>query len=508
MATLAVTALSDISATGTWSQTEGERYLFLADYPSTDTTDILVHGTLAGALLMGVQTFQFLSIPSGSTINAVRVKYYNRDSTNGTNNMGSQIRVNGTVYNSATHNPSTTVTLRTDSWTTNPNTGVAWTRSDIDLIDGFGLRSTDANPTIWITSAALEIDYTPPPTIEQKAYGFYAYGTESSASIYGSQSTALSRNKNADPSTAALRVMLQETAAGVGLATDDYTLLYSHNGSAYTSIASNVYTPAQSGYNAAETVDLTTTTTGLGKSFIAPISGYLDSVKMTSYGAFASSKIRIYAHTGTFGVNGLPTGSALASSSEAVNDGGAGFGTAVTFSFPSGQRPTLTMGTPYFMVVEYVADEVFSIFTASSPNNTGNGVVYEGGGWSVSSFPPMMNPSFVMSSGQFFVNPYSAAGLTEGQATTNRLTGGTGTFLTGEVSLDGIADNFQLTANNYTEMLYGIQFGYSNLADGDQITFRVERAPTGSSYTYTQVPTINITAPAVTDTSKMMMMFY
>jgi hypothetical protein len=161
MATLTRNPTSDVTSSGTWSGTAGSRYTLVDDYPSTDTADQLTHGTAAGAILFG---YDAISIPADNTISAVRVYYYNRDVSNGGNNIGARLSVGGVNYNAATHNPSTTVTLNTDVFTTNPRTGVAWTVDDVNgvgsnALTAFGFQSTDANPVIWIQSAQLEITY-------------------------------------------------------------------------------------------------------------------------------------------------------------------------------------------------------------------------------------------------------------------------------------------------------------------------------------------------------------
>lgn len=164
MATQTANPTSDISATGTWGGTAGSRYTLVDDYPSTVITDQLTHGTTAGAILFGYSAF---SVPSGSTINFVRVQYYDRDTAFSAqaNNASARIRVGGTTYDVATHAPTITTTLRQDTWNTNPRTSSAWTVDDVNgvgsnALDAFGIRSTDADPVFAITSIQLVVDYT------------------------------------------------------------------------------------------------------------------------------------------------------------------------------------------------------------------------------------------------------------------------------------------------------------------------------------------------------------
>lgn len=65
-----------------------------------------------------------------------------------------------------------------------------------------------------------------------------------------------------------------------------------------------------------------------------------------------------------------------------------------------------------------------------------------------------------------------AAGLTNDAATTDRGTNGisnpgSGSFVAGEQSDDGLVDDMQLTADNFTEHAYGIEIIAANVSDGD-----------------------------------------
>jgi hypothetical protein len=92
------------------------------------------------------------------------------------------------------------------------------------------------------------------------------------------------------------------------------------------------------------------------------------------------------------------------------------------------------------------------------------------------------------------VKAFASANLTDQGATTNRLGAGTGSFVAGLVSEDGLADNKQVTASNYSEFLYTVQLVAANLADGDVITFRVLR--NGSTITYSVTPQVTVHVPA------------
>lgn len=83
--------------------------------------------------------------------------------------------------------------------------------------------------------------------------------------------------------------------------------------------------------------------------------------------------------------------------------------------------------------------------------------------------------------------------VSEGQATTNRLTGGTGSFVAGKVSLDRQVDNLAWSGNNYTELLFGFNLGPANVLHGDSIRLRVLYNGATTGMTYTVYPTFSVT---------------
>jgi hypothetical protein len=155
---------SDISASGTWSGTEGDRWLLVYDFPDS-SSDFLLHGTTAGNILFDYDPF---TIPNNATNITLRLKYYDQEPSSGANNIAGRLRIGVFFRAASTHNPSTTTTLRTDTWTTNPVTNAAWTPAQINGTDGtnplngFGFISTDANPQIRIYSVQLEVEYDVP----------------------------------------------------------------------------------------------------------------------------------------------------------------------------------------------------------------------------------------------------------------------------------------------------------------------------------------------------------
>jgi hypothetical protein len=91
------------------------------------------------------------------------------------------------------------------------------------------------------------------------------------------------------------------------------------------------------------------------------------------------------------------------------------------------------------------------------------------------------------------VLPYASANLTDGGATTQRLAGGTGSYVAGFVCEDAtIDDGMGITPNNYTEALYSVVLKAADLADGDTVEFRMLKNGATTDMTYSVTPTINI----------------
>lgn len=89
------------------------------------------------------------------------------------------------------------------------------------------------------------------------------------------------------------------------------------------------------------------------------------------------------------------------------------------------------------------------------------------------------------------VKGYNSSNLTDGGATTNRLTGGTGSFLAGLISEDGLADGSDPQAGQFTEYLFALTVVSADTADADTLDFRLLRD--GSTLdTYTVTPTITV----------------
>jgi hypothetical protein len=88
---------------------------------------------------------------------------------------------------------------------------------------------------------------------------------------------------------------------------------------------------------------------------------------------------------------------------------------------------------------------------------------------------------------------YNSANLTGGGATTNRLTGGTGSFEAGDVEEADNQAAHQLGASNFTEFLYVFRIVAADVADGDTFDFRLVQS--GATFTYSVTPRITVSIP-------------
>ena len=153
----------DEAVSGTWTGTAGSRYTLVDDYPDTAGTDQLIHGTTAGNLTF---TFTAFSIPSDATNISLAVLYYDAKNGAQASNVGARLKLGSSYFNSSTHNPTNnTYVSRTDTFATNPATSAAWTPAQINGTDptnplnAFGWNSTDASPTVDLTSIQLNVTY-------------------------------------------------------------------------------------------------------------------------------------------------------------------------------------------------------------------------------------------------------------------------------------------------------------------------------------------------------------
>lgn len=161
---------SDEAVLGTWTGTPSARFAVVDDYPDSTGSDFLTLTALSGGVARLTFGYPVFSIPIGSTITSVIVRYYDFRVGSGASVSNGVIKVGGSYYpNATTHNPATNAwIIRAKTWTTNPATGAAWTAEQVngtagaDNLQAFGYYSTDATPNIQFSSALIEVNYTPP----------------------------------------------------------------------------------------------------------------------------------------------------------------------------------------------------------------------------------------------------------------------------------------------------------------------------------------------------------
>ena len=358
-------------------------------------------------------------------------------------------------------------------------------------------------------SIVAVLQQIPAPSLTQAAYRFYdEAGTESGATALANQDTAITADLNAGVGYGQLRVRLQSTTAVAVQATDDFTVQYERNASGtWINAVSEILATGYDESN--ETVDTT-----LGASLSGTITNGMAiqgngqplrrlGFKLSKLGTPTGTVVAtVWAHTGTFGsgtgVGGV--GGQLATSTTTLNPTTLTTTKAWTYFTFDGSF-TLANGT------NYVVGLTISGHSSSDSNNVristdntsatyaGNqSAQLSGSTWTALGTSDLIFEVYTSSTAA--VVGYNAANLTEGQATTLRLTGGTGTFVAGKVAEDSVVDDLGWAANNYTELVYALQINGSKLVNGDTLRFRVVRNGSTSGMTYTATPTINVVSSA------------
>jgi hypothetical protein len=129
----------------------------------------------------------------------------------------------------------------------------------------------------------------------------------------------------------------------------------------------------------------------LGQSFTGN-GGTLDTTQLylsKSNSPAGSAYAKIYAHSGTFGTDSIPTGAVLATSGAFDVSTLTTSLQLITFTFTAGDKITLTNGTKYILVVEYSAGNGTNFISwgtdGSSPTHGGNISRYTSGSWGADS---------------------------------------------------------------------------------------------------------------------------
>ena len=133
---------------------------------TTNDTTYMTGVTDTGASILF--NFSPFTIPAGSTITDLTIYIRAKDSSStGTNNIRPYLKVNGTTYSDTFtgDNPGSSFTTYSYSYTTNPNTGAAWTTDDINgagthPLQLFGVYSNDLSPDINISMVYAQVNYS------------------------------------------------------------------------------------------------------------------------------------------------------------------------------------------------------------------------------------------------------------------------------------------------------------------------------------------------------------
>jgi hypothetical protein len=158
--------VADSSVSGTWSGSAGTRYTLVDDFPDTAPNDVL---TAASNGAYHLFLFNAFDVPAGSTDISVQVMYHVRNDASEDSTIRARLYVDGNTYNYSGINivSGTNPQQFTDTWSTNPKTGVAWTVGDVngtssEPLTRFGLTCPDAAPDVDVTGIQLQVTYTPP----------------------------------------------------------------------------------------------------------------------------------------------------------------------------------------------------------------------------------------------------------------------------------------------------------------------------------------------------------
>jgi|GEM_PF-1414783 len=124
-------------------------------------------------VVQAYQLFSFsnFSVPVGSTITNLTIYVRAKDVSSGNNAIRPSIQVGGTQYNTvaSSNDPGSSFTTYSYAYSTNPQTGAAWTLADINgtgtnPLQQFGVYSDDLTPNIQVSMVYAQVNYSVPIT--------------------------------------------------------------------------------------------------------------------------------------------------------------------------------------------------------------------------------------------------------------------------------------------------------------------------------------------------------
>ena len=138
--------------TGEWSSSAGSDEYAMVDEVSADDDTTYIYIQDNG----GDQGFDNLPTLSAGTILGVAIHYRAKEQA-GSMSLYPRIRVNGVVYSASPEAVTGSYANYSYEWTTNPNTGIAWTETDVE--------GSGSNPlATWAISAAGMVGPSPLPS--------------------------------------------------------------------------------------------------------------------------------------------------------------------------------------------------------------------------------------------------------------------------------------------------------------------------------------------------------
>ena len=376
----------------------------------------------------------------------------------------------------------------------------------------FQSKVTTANATqTWDPTAAVASDWitgglvfteTPVAAVTQAAYRFYDdAGTESGAAALAAQDTPVAGNLSNGDGYGAVRIRLQSTNAVAVDGSTDFQLEFEKNASGTWIDVGESYGAGYSwqNWNVATVIGGSTSSkVSIAQSFqgnglrLSRVGFYMKRIGSPNGNLTAV----LYAHTGTFGTTGTPTGAALATSTaRPSSDARPDFHDHLYFDFD--KTFTLVNGTNYCIaiVTDQTLDNANNVEVAwdtSTPTHVGSSATRATSGGAWTSGTPDLIFSVYTYEPTGAVIPYDNPNLTNGAAIgAARLTGGTGSFNGGVVSETGRVTN-GFNATSHVELLFSVKLLAAQLANGDTIRFRVLKDGLTTGMTYAVTPTINI----------------
>ena len=329
------------------------------------------------------------------------------------------------------------------------------------------------------------------------AWRFYEDGTESGSTPIAAEDTNINRTITGD-SKVHLRVRVDEVGAGTlnGASTDDYGLEYDKNSSgtwvAVTASSPDIKVDTASSLtaDAATTNRATNGITDGGGSFVAgeqeETNGVIEDHQLTANNftehVFAlvvvdadvanadTYDFRLTLNAGAPGMTNtvvpritITKSATFTPDADAFqfHDDGTESGAALKMLENIGlmRNHTITGDKPFQL--RWRVQETGGGAGATTDDY---GLRYRknGGAWAV------------VSTSSSNVQVDTASSLTDGGATTDRLSAGTGSFVAGEQEdANGVIEDRQLTASNYTNHVFGLKLIEADLASGDRLEFQL-----------------------------------